>query len=312
MALNSSGPISLIGSVTGQSIAKELGVSETAQLSLFDSSVRNLLGVASGPISMFNGYGKSSAFVFNQTISSNTNDYNLRNAAIAAGWDQVLVLQATVTINSSIFVGSSSTGTAAFSTGSSFPAGSTLTVINNGYIVGCGGNGGSADFVGSAGGGGGGVVNGSAGARGTVIPPSNLGSNGTNTAGGAGGAKQTRVIQNTSGDDNKSGTSGSTGGLALLIQYATTITNNGTIGGGGGGGGGGSGTLQTIFPGGMMALLLVAGAGGNGGNLGSAGSAGETLQAGANGGAGGSAGAAISGNSNITYLATGTILGAVS
>ena len=64
MPLNSSGPISLIGSITGQSIAKELAVSETAQLSLFDSSVRTLLGVASGPISMFDGYGKSSGFSF--------------------------------------------------------------------------------------------------------------------------------------------------------------------------------------------------------------------------------------------------------
>lgn len=251
-------------------------------------------------------------FVFNQTIASNTNDYNLRNAAIAGGWNQVLALNATITINAGVFVGSSSTGSAAFQTGSSFPAGSTLTVINNGSIVGCGGNGGSANFVGSAGGGGGGVVNGSAGTRGTVIPPSNLGSNGTNTAGGAGGLFQTRVIPNTSGDSNHNGTSGSTGGLALSIGYATTVTNNGTIGGGGGGGGGGSGTLQTIFPGGQMAILIAAGAGGTGGNLGSAGSAGQTLSGSANGGAGGAAGAAISGNSNITYLATGTILGAIS
>jgi hypothetical protein len=149
MALNSSGPISLIGSITGQSIAKELSLSETAQLSLFDSSVRNLLGVASGPISMFDGYGKSSGFVFNQTISSDTTNYNLKSAAIAAGWDQSKPLIATVTINAGVYVYSTSTGSYAFDTGSSFYAGSTLALINNGTILGRGGDGGQGAFYNS-------------------------------------------------------------------------------------------------------------------------------------------------------------------
>jgi hypothetical protein len=61
MALNSGGPISLIGSITGQSIAKQLNISETAQLDLFNSSVRTLLQQASGPVSMFNAYGQPRA-----------------------------------------------------------------------------------------------------------------------------------------------------------------------------------------------------------------------------------------------------------
>ena len=184
MALPSSGAMRM-----GADIGVELGNTATSMISLGATAPRTLAGVPSGAIRLAaDFYGKASAFVFNQTISSNTNDYNLRNAAIAAGWDQVLVLQATVTINAGVFVGSSSTGSAAFQTGSSFPAGSTLAIINNGSIVGRGGNGGSAGFVGgdslgSAGGGGGGVVNGSAGTRGTFVPPSNSGSNGTNTTG---------------------------------------------------------------------------------------------------------------------------------
>ena len=60
MALNSSGPISLAGGVTGQSIALELSRSGTAQISLNDSDVRNLVSIVSGQISLSNFYGVSS------------------------------------------------------------------------------------------------------------------------------------------------------------------------------------------------------------------------------------------------------------
>jgi hypothetical protein len=52
MALNPSGAISLAGPSTGQSIAIELGVSATATISLNDTNVRTLAGVASGVIVM--------------------------------------------------------------------------------------------------------------------------------------------------------------------------------------------------------------------------------------------------------------------
>ena len=182
MALNASGPISLIGSITGQSIAKELSLSETSQLSLFDSSVRTLLGVASGPISMFNGYGKSSSFVFNQTISSDTTNYNLKSAAIAAGWDQTVPLVATITINSSIYVYSTSTGSYAFDTGSSFYSGSTLALINNGTILGKGGDGGTGGLNASAG-----AAGGSGGPAFIGRYAINVTNNGTIGGGGGGG-----------------------------------------------------------------------------------------------------------------------------
>lgn len=60
MALNASGPISLGGSTTGQSINLELGQSATAQVSLNNTNVRTLAGVSSGAIVMpTNFYGKS-------------------------------------------------------------------------------------------------------------------------------------------------------------------------------------------------------------------------------------------------------------
>lgn len=60
MTLNASGPISLGGSTTGESINLELGLSATAQISLNDTAVRTLAGVASGAITVpTNFYGKS-------------------------------------------------------------------------------------------------------------------------------------------------------------------------------------------------------------------------------------------------------------
>ena len=60
MTLNASGPISLAGSTTGQSIALEIKQTATAQISLNDTEVRNLAGVPSGAIVMpTNFYGKT-------------------------------------------------------------------------------------------------------------------------------------------------------------------------------------------------------------------------------------------------------------
>ena len=52
MSLNSSGPISLIGTIPGQSIELELGGTGTTQLGLLDPTVRTLSGIASGAIVM--------------------------------------------------------------------------------------------------------------------------------------------------------------------------------------------------------------------------------------------------------------------
>jgi hypothetical protein len=46
----------------------------------------------------------TAGFAFNATIATNTQNYNLRTAAIAAGWNQTDPLVATVTINSGVYV----------------------------------------------------------------------------------------------------------------------------------------------------------------------------------------------------------------
>lgn len=60
MPLNSSGPLSLGGATLGESVNLELGKAGTAIVSLNDTDLRTLFGVASGQISLSQGYGKSS------------------------------------------------------------------------------------------------------------------------------------------------------------------------------------------------------------------------------------------------------------
>jgi hypothetical protein len=146
MALNLSGPISLGGTTAGQSIAVELGLSPTAAISLNQTNVRTLAGVPSGAIIMpTNFYGKSSSVSYSITISTNTANFNLRTAAIAAGWNGTTVpVTINCTINSGVYVYSTSTGAYAWQTGTGYPgSGVTLNLTNNGTILGMGGNGGN-------------------------------------------------------------------------------------------------------------------------------------------------------------------------
>ena len=73
MALNSSGPISLAGATAGQSIALELSLGTTTQISLNDTAVRTLAGVASGAISMPTDFwGKSNNIPFGEVTFTST------------------------------------------------------------------------------------------------------------------------------------------------------------------------------------------------------------------------------------------------
>lgn len=65
MPLNASGPISLGGVTTGESVNLELSKSGTSTISLDDVDVRTLAAVGSGTISLYDFYGKSS-FVYGQ------------------------------------------------------------------------------------------------------------------------------------------------------------------------------------------------------------------------------------------------------
>lgn len=278
MTINSSGPVSLGGTTTGQSIGVELGGTGTTQISLNDSPVRTLAGVPSGTIVMpTNFYGKSNTFSFSFNGGTNV---DLRTAAVAAGWNQSAALIATNIGN----ILSNSTATAALVIAGSFPNGVTFT--NNGNIVGRGGNGGIGGLA-PASRGGNGTVGGTAL---SVSVPVSI-NNTTNIAGGGGGG-------------------GGGGGRSPEGWY-----------GGGGGGGAGFGTGASAYGGAGNGTLTSGGAGGassspldyggSGGGWGAAGNSGSASFSGFQG-SGGPAGAAVTGNGNITWIATGNRYGSVS
>lgn len=267
MTLPASGAISL------SQVNVELGLSSTASINMGASNVRTLFGVASGAISMSNGYGKANQFAF--TISSNQINSNLRTLAVNAGWNQSSKVVAT--INSGVTMYSNTTSTAALIVNGSFPGG--VELINNGIIIGRGGNGGA---YGSGGPGGPGGAGGTALA--VSVPLSVRNNNAIYGGGGGGGG----------GDGN-----------TICNSYGCTSFDAGGGGGGIGGssGGGGGSTGGTLTSAGSRSCLYL-GCGGNGGSYGAAGASAAR--------AGGAGGSAVTGNSNITWLATGTRLGGIS
>lgn len=306
MPLPASGPISF------NNINVELGVSGTTQASLGQTSYRNLAGVPSGQISMSNFYGKANQFAF--TISSNQTNANLRTLAVNAGWNQASKVVAT--IGSGVYISSNSTGTPALTVNGSFPGG--VELVNSGFVVGMGGNGANGGYNpgvgpsvaalsganGSSGGlalsasvaitinNAGTIAGGGGGGGGGGGNYNFLGKGYSNGAGGGGGGGRSSNAANSSGG-TRSATSwaGSATGGAGTVSAA----GSGTAGSSGSGGG-------------------AAGSGGGGGAWGSSGSSGQTATNGTtrgNGGSGGGAGGAVTGNSNITWAATGTRLGSI-
>lgn len=287
MALPSSGAISL-----GQ-VNTELGVSATATRSLNDSTTRTLFGVASGAISLSQGYGKANQFAF--TIAANQVNANLRSLALAAGWNGTSKVVAT--INSGVWVYSNSTGTPALTVSGSFPGGAEI--INNGNIVGMGGAGGNGANTLSAGGAGGTAL--------SVVSVTTAVRNNATIAGGGGGGGGSAGYNDCSSDPKTgavycsfSGGGGGGGGRSGLTNSSGGLRGSGSYNGNAGAAGTSSGP-------GLGGLAWAGWRGGSGGAWGSAGAVGAS--GGASGGAGG---AAVTGNSNITWLATGTRLGGIS
>jgi len=313
MTMVSSGPISLGGTATtgglNQSINVELGYSGTAQISLNDAAVRTLLGKASGAISLNDAYGKANQFAF--TISSNQTNANLRTLAVNAGWNQTSKVVAT--ISGGVYISSNSTGTPALTVNGSFPGG--VELVNNGFIVGMGGAGGTGS--GSQGGG-------SAGSSGglslSVSVAASINNAGTIAGGGGGGGCGEGAGANGPYGTEYAGGGGGGGGRSSAAANSSGGAAGGRSGGFNNASAGGSGTVSSAGGGGTGSFDSSnrwGGNGGSGGGWGTAGSNGGSRVYGSSnslGGpySGGSAGGAVSGNSNITWLATGTRLGGIS
>jgi hypothetical protein len=239
-------------------------------------------------------------FNFTQTISTNTLNYNLRAAAVAAGWDQIKMLNASISINTGVYVGSIAFNQAAVDTGASFPTGSTLKLINNGFIFGKGGDGGNSSASGQAGG--------PALKTQFALAVTNNGTIAGGGGGGGGGGGEYYDSYYDGAGGGGGGGRGYPGGAAGQPTDGWGSSDPGQAGSISGVGGGGT-------------SLEDAGAGGSGGGLGAAGNAGEQgkdhdqayylIGRVGDNGAGGLGGAAVVGNANVTWVVTGTRLGAL-
>lgn len=313
------------GQISLNDVNVELGLAGTTLITMNDAAVRTLAGVGGSgtPISMQNLQNKSNRVTASATISANTSNYTL-NTAKAPGYSSGKT-DMTLTINSGIFVSSGSTGTAAFIVDTSWAAGDTVTVVNNGTIIGRGGNGGNGVNGGNGGSGGGGGL-GLLVQRALTLNNLNRISGG----GGGGGAGKGSVASPASASGSGGGggiggsSGGTSGGFTGAQQIAPSPGSGGTLtsaGSGGGGGGGLNYIVSTCTQGeNNTSAIAYYGAGGNGGTYGSSGSSGGSSPTSVspcgffNGvaGGGGGGGGAISGNSNITYINTGTRNGGIS
>ena len=273
-------------------------------------------------ISIGDFFGSRQRVTINLTISSNTQNYQIsqqRGGSYEAGFTDI-----TVTNNSGIVVGSTAVGTASLATGAApnYASGDTIKIVNNGSIVGKGGNGGagmanngtgvaagqaagdaidiafpttvqnaSGAKIEGAGGGGGG------GGRGSTVQPGQPG-NPPSQSGGKSQGQQPGQPSNPPATQFFGGGGGGGGAGNQVGSGGAGGSSQGQAGQAGGadsGGSGGSATGQTNPDGGA------------GGAVGSAGGAGQQ------GGAAGAAGHAIESNSNqITLQNSGQVAGATS
>jgi len=303
------------GSLTLAQIQTEFGGANPISLSEYYRNGGLVTGnntnvPTSGIISLSNFYGAVKLFQF--TISTSyTTTQDLRSLALAAGWNGVDPV--VTTIASGVIIRGASgagagggasvvpygTNNAAGSSGStgltiagSFPAG--ISLINNGTIYGGGGGGGGG---GSNGGGG----SGGAGGAGIAVSVAVSITNNSVIAGGGGGG----AGNNAWGTGGIVRSGGGGGGGAVYGQFGSGGNWEGIDGGPGGSGaetsGGAGGYSDQGFN-----------VGGAGGALGSAGvRPNDVWNGGLSAGLGGAGGAAVSGNSYVTWLATGTRYGAL-
>ena len=270
MALPASGAISL------NQVNVELGNSGTANINMNSAAVRGLFDIASGAISMSDGYGKSSETVLTNegTINGQANrkQITVSNFIDAGG---------TLVVPSGFWVWSDDTAVAAIIIDIA------CTLRNEGKVIGKGGAGkpNGATPAGGAGNPGGSAIKINSGVSGVTI----INTSGSYIAGGGGGGGEA-AAGGAGGAGGGDGTYDSVEG-GVLNAVGDTYANFSSRGEGGGAGGGGGGSYYIApyqYPGyGGGGGRILPGSGGAGGSAGG-GQGGSAGDAGANGTASGS------------------------
>jgi hypothetical protein len=166
--------------------------------------------------------GAGGSFGFSETISVNTNNYNVKTAAMSAGWNEISPLIATITVDGGVVVGSTSVSTAALDSGTTFPVGSSITIVNNGTIKGKGGDGTACRWVSASSGYW--AANGGGEAGGTAIKTTittTVTNNGVVAGGGGGGGF---IGGYAVGGSDYGGASGG-GGAGAVVGAAASLTS---------------------------------------------------------------------------------------
>lgn len=285
MALPSSGPLSLTDIQTEFGGTAPIGLNEYYRGGAYVTP-NNTNVPTSGQIAVNNFYGAVRRITVPLSISSpayNYDVYSNRGPSYIAGISDV-----TLTVDSGVLVGSTSTAAYAMLVPGSFSPGDTVTIVNNGVIEGMGGNGGDAIYS-------------------TFNPGGNPGF----------GAGNALYVNTPVTIQNNSVIAGGGGGGGGASGYRPNKGSDGWGGGGGGGAGFNAGTGGAGPYGGSPGDSTNGGAGGvgdvgltggTGGGRGANGAAGDPFT-GANprpGGAGGAAGYYLNGNPFVTWSATGT------
>jgi hypothetical protein len=254
-------------------------------------------------------------------ISENEQDIDIyRRAGAPAG-----AVTVSVTVNAGVVVGASSTATPAMRF-VGFAAGSIISVVNNGYIIGRGGDGGngatsicfSADddclTSGTPGRNGGNAVELPTSGGTCIVTFNNASGHIWGGGGGGGGGGANSAYPSVSGSAGGGGGGGAGGGRGGHPGGAS-INGSAAIGGiGTEGGSGPAGTNGTGGAGAQRGGASSTGAGGAGGAYGANGVDGTTPASGVPAGVKGTAGKAVNGTStcSFTFTSTGDVLGAVS
>lgn len=248
----------------------------------------------SGAISFTDFYGKAKRKFISLTISSNTQNYVIDNSVSGyiAGMTNI-----TLTINGGVTVGSASTGSPALWIKSGFTGGDVINIVNNGIIIGAGGDGGDGANDAQA------TVAGTDGGPAIKAQWTTIITNNNMIYGGGGGGGGGDGDHSYDGCDSTGRWGGSGGGGAGYNAGTGSVVgayagSNGTLLTGGAGGsnyvGGGANT----------------GLGGAGGDAGQPGTAGNGTNDVVGGGTpGGLAGYYIDGISNVTFAVLGTVGG---
>lgn len=255
MALQSSGSISLSQIQTEHGGSNPISLSEYYQNASPDLVTSNNTGVPNtgSSISISNFYGTSQQFL--HTITTNQQELDLSTYLTAQGWNGTSPVA--LTINSGVWIWSDDISVAGMTISSALN--SLLTITNNGYIIGRGGNGGNGTS-GSGQAGGAAISNAATGvsitnASGAFIAGGGGGGGGGTYAGGGGGAGGGR-----GGSENYGGSAGGAGGAIGQVGSNGGQSYQGGRGYGGGAGGGGGASVSVSGEDG-------GGAGGGGGRV---------------------------------------------